>query len=150
MRAATVLERIVDRQSRRNFFAFLGDYSLFGTALAFVSTSTVLPSLMRALSASSPVIGLMETIHTGAWLLPQLFVARALSGRHLRKRAMMVPLLFGRLTYPLFILLILLLSARNPGLTAGLLLAGFAFFFFCDACGSIPWFDLFSILLSPK
>ena len=47
------------------------DSGAFGAALGFIGYSTVLPTMALALSNSEPFVGLITTIWSGMWLLPQ-------------------------------------------------------------------------------
>ena len=63
---------------RRNFLALLGDYVGFSVAMTFVGSTTVLPALAGYLTDSEIAVGLVSTVSTGAWMLPQLFFANML------------------------------------------------------------------------
>jgi hypothetical protein len=122
---------------------------LFGFGITVVNPSTVVPALVRALTPSAPLIGLVETIRTGAWLLPQLFVAWWLSGRTIGKRHLLVPYCASRLSLALIAPVLLLAGAANPSLSLMGVFVCLFLFFFLDSLGSLPWFDLFSMALSP-
>jgi hypothetical protein len=107
------------------------------------------PALVRALTSSAPLIGLVETIRTGAWLLPQLFVAWWLSGRTIGKRHLLVPYCASRLSLALIAPVLLLAGAANPSLSLTGVFVCLFLFFLLDSLGSLPWFDLFSMALSP-
>ena len=70
---------------RRNFVALVADFAGFGLGFAFYSPSTVLPAFVSELTSSAPLIGLISTLLTGAWLLPQLFAANILAARDRRR-----------------------------------------------------------------
>ncbi len=139
----------IEGKQERSFLAFLGDWVFFGLGLALVNPATVMPALVRALTPSAPVIGLVETIRNGAWLIPQIFVAWALSGTTISRRHVLVPLLGSRVALLLVAPLLLATGTVGPGIA----LAGFfvliTLLFSLDAVGSLPWFDLFSSTLSP-
>jgi hypothetical protein len=50
---------------RRNTLAYLGDHLFFGVGMSFASQATVLPSLVRELSDSALLVGLVSAIATG-------------------------------------------------------------------------------------
>ena len=135
---------------RRNFAALLGDYFFFGVALSFINQTTVLPSLVRQLTASAPLIGLVTTLQSGGWLLPQLFVANYVAGKPLKKRYIIVPAFIGRVTYPLLALVIWRWAIPHPQITLALFFLALAFFFLCDGLASVPWLDVLSKSLSPQ
>jgi len=91
---------------RRNFAAFFGDFFFFGVAMSFVSQTTVLPSLARQLTDSAPLIGLVSTLQTGGWMLPQLIASSYVGSYPLKKPLIVIPALIGRATYPLLALAI--------------------------------------------
>lgn len=136
------------RKEQRSFLVFLGDWVLFGFGLSVVNPSTVVPALVRALTPSAPLIGLVETIRLGAWLLPQLLVAWTLSGTSLTKRHLMAPYIGSRLALALITPLLLLAVPGRPRLALVGLFVLFTLFFVLDACAALPWFDLFTISLS--
>lgn len=122
---------------------------LFGFGITVVNPATVIPALVRTLTPSAPLIGLVEAIRTGAWLLPQLFVAWWLSGRTIGKRHLLIPYCASRLSLALVAPLLLMTATANPSLALTGVFASLFLFFFLDAFGSLSWFDLFSISLSP-
>jgi MFS family permease len=144
-----LMDRVVDPPSRRNFLAFLGDYVVFGAGLAFVNPSTVLPALVRSLTDSTTLIGLVETIRNGIWLLPQLFAAWFLSGTVVRRRHMVVPFIASRTSLLLSVPVLMLLAVPHPQAAVTLVLVFLTMYIVCDACGSLPWFDLVSHCLPP-
>ena len=80
----------------RNFWALALDFCFFGVGMAFLSTSTVIPGFLTALGASSTVIGLMSSLQSAGWLLPQLFAARMLADKSRKKPYIMWPAGIGR------------------------------------------------------
>jgi hypothetical protein len=78
-------EIIVMRSLRRNTTASLIDGGGFGAALGFIGYSTVLPTMALALTKSEPYVGLLTTLWSGMWLLPQLPAGR-LAGRRTTSR----------------------------------------------------------------
>ena len=134
---------------RRNFAAFFGDFFFFGVAMSFVSQTTVLPSLARQLTDSAPLIGLVSTLQTGGWMLPQLIASNYVGSYPLKKPLIVIPALIGRATYPLLALAIWSWAETLPDLVLALLLIAITFFFICDGLASVPWFDLFSKSLPP-
>lgn len=61
------------------------DSIFFGIGMAFASPTTVLPSFVSQLTDSPPLVGLVLTIQTGAWLLPQLIAANYLADKARKK-----------------------------------------------------------------
>lgn len=124
-----------------NFTAFLVDYVCFGIAFTLVSLTSVLPAFVRQLTSSAPVIGLVNTVFTGCWLLPQLAAARLINDKP-RKKPYLLAGLSGRLVFWVIALALLAGLSRYP--VAMLLL-----FFIClglwaatDGFASVAWFDI--------
>jgi MFS family permease len=134
---------------RRNFICFVLDYVFFGVSLAFVSQTTVLPSFIRQLTDSAPLIGLASTIQTGAWLLPQLMAASFLTDKARKKPYL---LLFAALGRPVFWLLagVLFLAGDSARVfILALLFVSLAVFMGTDAVASVAWFDIFGKAIPP-
>jgi MFS family permease len=142
-------QQVLPPNYRRNTIAFMGDWISFGVALSFASGSTVLPALVNRLSGSPLAIGLISTLGSGGWLLPQLFAASRVHLLARKKPAIIVPSIIGRPTFLISALAILYLAVPNPTLAVTIFLVGFGIFNMCDGISSVPWFDLFSKAVPP-
>ncbi len=127
---------------RRNFLAFLADFSLFGVAVAFISPYTVLPAFVRQLTDSPLLIGLNGTIQTVGWLLPQLIAANYVGDKAQKKRYILIPSAIGRPVFFVLALALFLGAARYPALILAMVFAGMALFWVSDALSAVPWFDV--------
>jgi len=134
---------------RWNFVAFLVDYACFGVALTFVSINSVMPAFVGQLTDSALVIGLVDTIFRGGWLLPQLAAARLINDKP-RKKPYMIAGLSGRVLFWVVALALWAGLARYP--TAMLIL-----FFTClglfaanDGIITVAWLDIMSRAIPPK
>ena len=127
---------------RRNFGAFLADYSLFGVAMAFMNPNTVLPAFMRQLTDSPLLIGLNGTIQTTGWLIPQLIAATYLGDKAQKKRYILIPGAIGRPLVFVLVLALLTGAARFPALMLATVYLSMAVFWVCDALASVAWFDV--------
>ena len=76
---------------RRNFWCLALDFCFFGIGMAFFGPSTVVPSFLTTLGASSAVIGLLSTLQRAGWLLPQLVGARYLTDKPYKKPFILLP-----------------------------------------------------------
>ncbi|MCD6291165.1 MAG: MFS transporter [Anaerolineae bacterium] len=135
---------------RRNFAALLGDFFFFGVASSFLNQTTVLPSLVRQLTSSAPLVGLVATLQNGGWLLPQLIVANYVASKPLKKRYILIPAAIGRLSYPLLALVIWQLAIPHPDVALAVFFLVITFFAVSDGLASVPWFDVLSKSLSPE
>jgi len=125
-----------------NAVALAVDSALFTIAMSFIGTATVLPTFIARLTSSPIAVGMVSGIVSAAWLLPQLIVAGAVSGRPRMKPIIVKAAWLSR---PLFLVvgaIIWLFAERAPALTLGVVLAGIGVFYVLDAVVSVPWFDL--------
>lgn len=125
-----------------NARAFALDMGIFNTGMAFISSTTVIPTFVATLTDSEFMVGLASGVITGGWLLPQLIVASLVSRLPQKKPIIMRTAWLGR-PLPLVIgLLIWLLGLNHPMLSVAVVLVGIFLFFVSDAVVSVPWFDL--------
>ncbi|MBN2392335.1 MAG: hypothetical protein JXR84_16520, partial [Anaerolineae bacterium] len=101
---------------RRNFLCLVTDFGFFGIAMAFFSPSTVIPSFLTELGASSATIGLMSTLQRACWLLPQLFAARYMANKRYKKPAVLWAAGIGRSLLLFLAGLVWATGARPPEL----------------------------------
>jgi MFS family permease len=128
--------------SSRNYYAFFGDYVGFSLAMAFASSTTVLPDLVGRLTSSELAVGVLATVTNGAWLLPQLIYANWLTNKRRKKPFYMLASIIGRPLYLLYAVALALGLHRQP-LLALLVLYGIqALFFGTDALATVVWFDV--------
>jgi MFS family permease len=138
---------MVQRSLRRNVTAALIDSGSFGGALGFIGYSTVLPTIAQALSHSEPFVGLITTIWSGMWLLPQLPAGRWMAGRVYKKPILLRTAFFSRIG--LLIFAVLLALNLNPTLLLILLPIVVATFRGLDGVAAVAWFDIISKMFPP-
>lgn len=126
---------------RWNFAAFMVDYVFFSVAFAFFNPNSVLPAFVRQLTDAAPVIGLITTIFSGGWLLPQLVVARLINDRP-RKKPYLMGGLSGRALFWVTGLALWLGLARYPTLMLVLFFVCLGLFAISDGTTSVAWFDI--------
>jgi len=126
---------------RWNFFAFLVDYVCFGVAFTFIDVNAVLPAFVGQLTDSAPVIGLVSTIFSGGWLLPQLAVARHINDKPRKKPYLLVGT-SGRIFMAVITLALWLGLARFPVAMLTLFFVSLGFFAASDGLASVAWFDI--------
>jgi MFS family permease len=127
---------------RRNAWAFALDMGFFQIAVAFFGGATVLPAFIATLTRSEVMVGVASGITTGAWMLPQLFIASYVAGMA-RKQPFVARMAW--LSRPLLLIIAAAaywLAVPRPSLTLAITLFTIAAFFFMDAVVSVPWFDL--------
>lgn len=131
-----------DANLRWNSWALGSDMALFHIAMSLISSTTVLPTLIASLSHSEVIVGLASGLLSGAWLLPQLLVASAVSRLRLKKPLMVRAAWIGRPLILVLALILWFLGASHPQATLIALIAGMTGFWVVDAIVTTPWFDL--------
>ncbi len=127
---------------RHNFVAFMVDYVLFAVAISFVNPNTVMPAFVRTLTDSDPLVGLINSVLSGTWLLPQLGVAAMITGKPRKKPYLVAAMFLGR---PLYFLLGLAIWAGLARYPAAMLIAFFVsigLFQMLDGTSAVPWYDM--------
>jgi MFS family permease len=126
------------------------DYGFFGLGMSFISANTVIPGFLTALGASSALIGVVSSIQSAGWLLPQLFASRYLADKPHRKPYILRPAAIGRSLILLLAVLVWVTGAKPPWLIMLLVAVVVAGFWVGDGLASVPWFDLFSNVIPPR
>lgn len=133
---------------RRNVLALLTDSGGFGGALGFMGYSTVLPSLVVLLTNSEPLVGLINTLWAGMWLLPQLPIGRWMAQRPYKKPALLGSAVIARASVLGLATALALNVTGTPAFL--LLLATVLVFRGFDAVSAVAWFDIVSKVLPPR
>jgi len=107
------LEEQVRRDFRWNFLVASLDFGIFMAAMSFVSTLTVLPAFVSHFTSSNLLIGLIPSIATLGWFLPQLVSANYVERMEVKKR-FIVTFTAGERFPWLFMALTTLLLWENP------------------------------------
>jgi MFS family permease len=135
---------------RRNFWALVFDFGFFGVGMAFVSQSTVVPSFLTMLGASSAFIGLMSSLQSAGWLLPQLIAARYMADKPRKKPYILWPAAVGRTLLLVMAVLIWSTQAQPTWLIMLITTLVVIGFWVGDGLASVPWFDLLSKVIPPR
>ncbi len=135
---------------RRNWLAFGLDFVFFGIAMAFISPTTVLPSLATGLGASKTLIGLLVTLYYLAWDLPQLVAGNIIRLHANKKPVLLKATYLGRPMILGYAFLLLLTDAKPPWLSLAGLFAVIIVMFSSDAFAAIAWFDLLGRAFPPE
>jgi MFS family permease len=126
---------------RWNHIAFMVDLVFFRVAFTFINPDSVLPVFVRQVTDAAPVIGLITTVFTGGWLLPQLVVARLINDRP-HKKPYLVGGMSGRVLFWVIGLALWLGLARYPTLMLLLFFVGLGLYAIGDGTVSVAWFDI--------
>jgi len=127
---------------RSNWGMILADYVLWGMAMNFIGLSTVMPAFVRQFTDSALIIGMVNTVWNGAWLIPQLAAANALSHIRRKQGALVRAGLISRINLWLIALALALGLWQRPGWLLVVFFALLTLFFGFDAFCSIAWFDI--------
>ncbi len=127
---------------RSNWGMILADYVLWGMAMNFIGLSTVMPAFVRQFTDSALIIGMVNTVWNGAWLIPQLAAANALSHIRRKQGALVRAGLLSRINLWLIALALALGLWQRPGWLLVVFFALLTLFFGFDAFCSIAWFDI--------
>lgn len=106
---------------RHNFIVNVFDGGFFGFALGVASFVTVIPLFVSQLTDSTVLIGLVASLHSIGWQLPQLLTARKVAGLRRYKRMVLLMTLHER--WPFFPLALLALALPSLSRDFALLLA---------------------------
>jgi MFS family permease len=138
----TTPDDFVERNFRWNAVWFILDFVLFGVGMAFFNQTTVLPTFVGKLTDSTVLIGLIATIQSGAWLLPQLFAASYVAGRARKRPYMVIPAFIGRPIYAVLAVLTVTIGASEPAVLLITFYVAMTIFGVTDALCSVPWYDI--------
>lgn len=135
---------------RRNFLCLATDFCFFGVAMAFIGSTTVIPSFLNTLGASSALIGLATTLQRAGWFLPQLFAARYLANKRYKKPYVVGPGGISRSLMLALAILVWAFGAGAPSLLIPLVILILTMFWLGDGTCSVSWFDLMSKVIPPR
>jgi MFS family permease len=138
-----------DRKTLITMLAFGADYISWTVGMSFIGTTTVMPTFVRHFTDSSTVIGLINVIQTGGFLIPQLIVSNMIAHRE-RKKPVMIGVGFVYRFLPwLFALFLLLNRDAGGALILTVFYLGYIVFNVCDAVATVPWFDIMGKSVPP-
>ena len=141
---------LAQRDLRRTAAGLVTDIGGFGMGLGFISPPTVLPVLVRQLTSSAPLVGLLSTVWAGAWLAFQLPAGRWLANKPRKKPFIISFTAIGR---PALLLLAAMFAfVRPPNATLFLvgLFAGVILFRATDSFATVGWLDIVSKAVPAK
>ena len=126
---------------RWNFAAYLTEIICFGAASTLISPSSVLPVFVRRLTTSAPVVGLVSTLWTAGWTLPQLPTARLIGHRPHKMPYLRISLISRLMPWLIAFALWAGLS-RYPTAMLVVFLTCMGLFSAIDGFGAVAWFDI--------
>lgn len=108
----------IARNVRHNFTVNVLDAAFFGSALGFASFVTIIPLFLNSVTDSTLLIGLVASMHTIGWQLPQMLTSHYVA--RLRRYKPMVMFMTVHERWPFFGLAVvaLLVPVASPGVIA--------------------------------
>lgn len=129
------------RNLRWNYNCLRLDGTFFNFGSSFIEANTMFPTFVSLLTDSPLLIGLVSTVRTAGYLLPQLLVAAIAHGRPLKKPILAVGGLVNRLSL-LIIVLAAYFLANRPTVGLPVFFLGLVLFSLSDGIGGVPWVDI--------
>ena len=117
------IKEYVRQHNRVNFFLCFIDAVGFPAGLSFISTLTILPLFVRQLTDSNILVGLIPSIGSMGFFLPQILVANYVERLPKKRNYVMVLASIERLTILVLAIFTIWLANYQTGLLGG--------FFFC-------------------
>jgi MFS family permease len=130
-----------DPDLKRNVTLLTLDGTFAAAGSAFYDSSTVLPALVSTLTDSKVVIGLVATVRTLGWFLPQLVVANLSAGLRYKRRLVIINSLLQRLGLIIMAAVIYFFAVTRPGLALGLFLPVLILASLSEGINGVPWTD---------
>lgn len=134
---------------RHNVVCLMVDFIAFGIAMAFINVSTVLPSFVNQMTDSEILVGLISTLMSGSWLLPQIIAANYLAGKPRKKPYLLVPAVLGRQVWWILAVILLLVGNREPALVLVCFFVSLVVFMGSDGLAALAWFDILNKSIPP-
>lgn len=134
----------------RNVIFFLLDNMIFAFALSFVDMTSVMPTLLSHFTSRPLLIGLIGSVQTGCWLLPQLFAARLVPAQRRKLPIVLVSTIVSRCSWVALLLGLIFAADLSPTALILLTYLSIGSFFFFDGLAVTPWYDLLARAVPPR
>jgi len=141
--------RLSRSDTRWNFVALVVDTASWNATFSFTGLDSVIPLLVSQLTDSAPVIGLVGTVYTAGWMLPQLAIARMINEKP-RKKPYLVAGLSGRVMFWGIALALWAGLARDPTAMLALFFTLLGLFAVTDSLTTVALFDVMSRALPAR
>jgi len=129
------------RLASHNRIAFISDGTFFTVGLSFLEANTVLPTFVSTLTGSPILIGLVSSIRSMGYFLPQIFVAGYIEKMRRKKPFMMKVGLVMRLA-ALGIAFSAFLAKMSNFFALLVFYVSLVILSFSDGFGGLPWMDI--------
>lgn len=127
---------------RRNLLVFLIDWAVYGTAMNFVSLTTVLPAFVSSLTDSRVAIGLVSTISVLGWNFFQLVSASIVESRKYKKPFILRITPGERIPWLIIGISTLLFATSNPLLALAIFYISYIVISISSGLCTTAWLDI--------
>lgn len=127
---------------RRTFRLLSMDVICYICGLAFIDSSTVVPTFLSTLTNSSVVIGAIIAIRSAGIYLPQLLTAHYLKDSKYHKSFLMKDAAVSRIAVTVFALILFLAKPSDKTLMLVAFIGMYTAFWFSEGVAGVPWTDL--------
>ncbi|MCL4499261.1 MAG: hypothetical protein M1335_03335, partial [Chloroflexi bacterium] len=125
------------------------DAALFFVAMSFVDMSSVIPSLVGHLTQSPVLIGVLGSVQTGCWLLPQIFAARIVPGKRRKLPMVLIATTISRLGWAILLIALIFYQQIGPLVTVAACYLAVGTFTMFDGISALAWYDLIARAIPP-
>lgn len=139
----------VKRDYRWNFTVNLLDWVFFSVGMSFASLNTVLPAFARHLTSSNLLIGLIPSLSTLGWLLPQILIANFTQKLRRKKDLIIFSGLGERIPW-LFLFLIVMFLSSPSSLLLVIFFILYTLFCFSGGIAGPAWQDMLAKVIPLK
>ncbi|MBO3839578.1 MAG: MFS transporter [Thermoproteota archaeon] len=127
---------------RRNFLVFIIDWAAYGTAMNFVSLTTVLPAFVSSLTESRIAVGLVSTISVLGWNFFQLVSAGRIENRRYKKPFILRVTPGERIPWLIVGISAFLFATNNPFLTLLIFYVSYTVVSVSSGLCTTAWLDI--------
>jgi MFS family permease len=131
-----------NKRYRRNFLVFIIDWTMYSTAMNFVSLTTVLPAFVISLTDSKIAVGLVSTISVMGWNFFQLVSAGRIEGRRYKKPFILKITPAERIPWLIISISALLFSTENPLLALLIFYVSYIMISVSSGLCTTAWLDI--------
>jgi MFS family permease len=125
---------------------FIADGTFFNLGQAFMESNSVLPTFVSTLTTSPFLIGLVSSLRSFGYLMPQIFVAGYIDRQEYKKPFMMKAGYLMRIS-ALIMAASALLAVKNRGLALAIFYLSLIGVAFGDGFGGPPWMEIVAITI---
>lgn len=133
---------VSNKRYRRNLLVLIIDWTTYGTAMNFVSLTTVLPAFIISLTDSKIAVGLVSTISVIGWNFFQLISAGRIERRKYKKPFILRITPGERIPWLIIGLSTFFLATRHPLLVLTIFYISYAIISTSSGLSTTAWLDI--------